>query len=133
MRYYLTSRPENYEALLIIEDYLTAKGWIDVSEYYHDVQQFEGIKKCDLFIVLLPCDAASWIEMGAALAVSKPVMILSPNYNLLDETPFRQNSNIAEQLIDEDIIILAFQAYKRGRKIKNKKEKKHGENSTSWL
>ena len=52
------------------------------------IAEMDGVRKADVLIVLLPGGFGTHVEIGAALALGKPVILHSPDQKTL-ETPYR--------------------------------------------
>jgi nucleoside 2-deoxyribosyltransferase len=52
------------------------------------IAELDGVSKADVLIVLLPGGFGTHVEIGAALALGKPVILHSPDQKTL-ETPYR--------------------------------------------
>ena len=98
-RFYLSTRKDrNAEAAPLLEA-LRANGWertfdwanrgaSSASEYADlAVAEIAGIRDADVLIVLLPGGYGTHVEIGAALALGKPVILHAPNRQTL-ETPY---------------------------------------------
>jgi len=98
-RFYLsTQKDRNAEAAPLLEA-LKAKGWDRTFDWadreasteseYADlaVAEIAGIRDADVVIVILPGGRGTHVEIGAALAMGKPVIIHAPNRKTL-ETPY---------------------------------------------
>ena len=51
-------------------------------------QELEAVKNADVLIVLLPGGFGTHVEIGAALALGKPVILHAPDYETLNK-PYR--------------------------------------------
>lgn len=98
-RFYLsTQKDRNAEAFPLLEA-LRTNGWkrtfdwadreaSNESEYAGlAVAEIAGIRDADVLIVILPGGRGTHVEIGAALAMGKPVIIHAPNRKIL-ETPY---------------------------------------------
>ena len=98
-RFYVSSRKDRGAQADALADVLKARGWertfkwTDQSNGGPDahaalaVEELEGVRKADVVIVLLPGGYGTHVEIGAALALGKPVIIHAPDQNILD-TPY---------------------------------------------
>ncbi len=98
-RFYLATRKDRAEQAAEIEKALNARGWErtfawtgqdDGSTEGHAktaVAELKGISEADVLIVLLPGGFGTHVEIGAALALGKPVILHSPDRKTL-ETPY---------------------------------------------
>src|ERR1039458_10050133 len=102
-RFYLSTRKDrNAEAGALLEA-LKANGWertfdwanrgASTASEYADlaVAEIAGIRDADVLIVLLPGGYVTHVEIGAALALAKPVIIHAPDQKTLD-TPDRKST-----------------------------------------
>jgi len=98
-RFYLsTQKDRNAEALPLLEA-LKTRGWERTFDWADQevsnepeyaelaVAEIKGIRDADLVIVILPGGRGTHVEIGAALAMGKPVIIHAPNRKIL-ETPY---------------------------------------------
>ena len=98
-RFYLsTQKDRNSEAAPLV-DALRALGWertfdwadreVSSESEYADlaVAEITGIRDADLVIVILPGGRGTHVEIGAALAMGKPVILHTPNRTTL-ESPY---------------------------------------------
>jgi nucleoside 2-deoxyribosyltransferase len=97
--FYLSTRKDrNAEAVPLMEA-LQARGWERTFDWanqgfsgpseYSDlaVAEISGIRDADVLIVLLPGGYGTHVEIGAALALGKPVILHAPSRETL-ETPY---------------------------------------------
>jgi nucleoside 2-deoxyribosyltransferase len=96
--YLSTQKDRNDEASPLLEA-LEAKGWersfnwsgreaSSESEYADlAVAEIAGIRSADVVIVILPGGRGTHVEIGAALAMGKPIVLHAPNRKSL-ETPY---------------------------------------------
>ena len=95
-RFYLsTQKDRNAQAFPLLEA-LRTKGWertfdwadrqaSDESDYADlAVAEISGIRDADVVIVILPGGRGTHVEIGAALAMGKPVIIHAPNRETLE-------------------------------------------------
>jgi nucleoside 2-deoxyribosyltransferase len=98
-RFYLsTQKDRNVDAAPLL-DALKSNGWERTFDWadreasgpseYSDlaVAEIAGIRDADVVIVILPGGRGTHVEIGAALAMGKPVIIHAPNRKIL-ETPY---------------------------------------------
>src|SRR5689334_7532887 len=98
-RFYLAIRRDRASHGNAIVEALKSRGWErtfdwsgkddDEPEALSELAQAElaGIQEADVLIVLLPGGRGTHVEIGAALALGKPVILCSPNRKTL-ETPY---------------------------------------------
>jgi nucleoside 2-deoxyribosyltransferase len=98
-RFYLATRKDRSEQAEPLLQALKAQGWERTFEWtaqdeastdgYADVavKELAGVRKADVLIVLLPGGFGTHVEIGAALALGKPVILHAPDRNTL-ETPY---------------------------------------------
>jgi nucleoside 2-deoxyribosyltransferase len=96
--YLSTQKDRNAEAFPLLEA-LRTNGWERTFDWadreasneseYADlaVAEIAGIRDADVVIVILPGGRGTHVEIGAALAMGKPVFIHAPNRKIL-ETPY---------------------------------------------
>jgi nucleoside 2-deoxyribosyltransferase len=96
--YLSTQKDRNAEASPLLEA-LEANGWERTFDWagreasseseYADlaVDEIAGIRNADVVIVILPGGRGTHVEIGAALAMGKPIVLHSPNRKVL-ETPY---------------------------------------------
>jgi nucleoside 2-deoxyribosyltransferase len=99
-RFYLATRKDRETQANAIAEALTAEGWkrtfvwtaedgADPDRHAELAQQeIEAIISADVLIVLLPGGYGTHVEIGAALALGKPVILHAPDRKTL-ETPYR--------------------------------------------
>ena len=97
--FYLSTRKDRSSQAKVVLESLKAHGWeptfvwSDVDDNgpdgYADVAlaELEGVREADVLIVLLPGGYGTHVEIGAALALGKPVIIHAPDHKTL-ETPY---------------------------------------------
>jgi nucleoside 2-deoxyribosyltransferase len=98
-RFYLATRKDRSAEADSLSEVLKAKGWertfawkdTDGSDSAGNaaiaVKELEGVREADVLIVLLPGGFGTHVEIGAALALGKPVILHSPDQKTL-ETPY---------------------------------------------
>ncbi len=98
-RFYLATRKDRGQQAGPLLEALKAKGWKRTFEWtpqdeastdgYAEVAQKElaGVSEADVLIVLLPGGFGTHVEIGAALALGKPVILHAPDRQTL-ETPY---------------------------------------------
>ncbi len=98
-KFYLSTKKDRGEESALIANALKNLGWVctfdwtalkDVSPSEYPAvanSEIEGIRQADVVLVLLPGGYGTHAEIGAALALGKPVIIHSPNRQVL-ETPY---------------------------------------------
>jgi nucleoside 2-deoxyribosyltransferase len=90
MKYYIASRLENAATVRKLATRLNAEGWVQTYDWTQhgsvegesverisEVAQAEiqGVKDAELVIVLLPGGRGTHVELGAAIALGKPVFL----------------------------------------------------------
>lgn len=98
-RFYVASKKDRRPEADALSERLKAYGWErtfawgDVGAADHDsyaktaAAELEGVRAADAVIALLPGGFGTHVEIGAALALGKPVIIHAPNQKVLD-TPY---------------------------------------------
>ncbi len=98
-RFYIATRKDREAQANTISDALKALGWQrtfiwtaqdvgDKDQYAMVAQQeLDAIRDAEVLIVLLPGGYGTHVEIGAALALGKPVILHSPDRKTL-ETPY---------------------------------------------
>jgi nucleoside 2-deoxyribosyltransferase len=98
-RFYLATRKDRESQANKISEALQARGWqrtfiweakdsASADEYSATAKsELDAIRNCDALIVLLPGGYGTHVEIGAALALAKPVVIHAPDQKTL-ETPY---------------------------------------------
>ena len=81
-------------------------------EAYSDIaiRELRGVLEADVLIVLLPGGYGTHVEIGAALALGKPVILYAPDRDTLDAPypcPFHYHPNVT-LLVSDEIDIAAF-------------------------
>jgi nucleoside 2-deoxyribosyltransferase len=98
-RFYLATRKDRSEQVAPLLAALKAHGWERTyawtaedeagPDQYADIalQELKGVSEADVLIVLLPGGYGTHVEIGAALALGKPVILHAPDQKTL-ETPY---------------------------------------------
>jgi nucleoside 2-deoxyribosyltransferase len=98
-RFYLATRIDRIEQATALSDALETHGWQrtfawnDAGQGTRETRgatalaELEGVRRADVLIVLLPGGFGTHVEIGAALALGKPVILHSPDRTTL-ETPY---------------------------------------------
>jgi len=98
-QFYLSTRKDRLDEAAPLLDALKANGWkqtfawVDQDAHnpreYADIAQAElaGVRGADVLIVLLPGGFGTHVEIGAALALGKQVILHAPDRKTLD-TPY---------------------------------------------
>lgn len=96
-RFYLSTRLDRSGQAADLLDRLKARGWERTLEWEINepsttegfsrlaVAQLEAIGESDIVIVLLPGGRGTYAEVGAALALGKPIILYSPDRETLDK------------------------------------------------
>jgi nucleoside 2-deoxyribosyltransferase len=96
-RFYLATRKDRSEQAAPLLEALKAQGWertfiwtaLDEAstDGYGEVAQKElaGVRDADVLIVLLPGGFGTHVEIGAALALDKPVILHAPDRETLEK------------------------------------------------
>ena len=99
-RFYVSSRKDRGKHADALAHALIAQGWKrtfewtdlgDASPESHAATaeaELQGVREADVLIVLLPGGFGTHVEIGAALALEKKVVLHSPDQKTL-ETPYR--------------------------------------------
>lgn len=100
MKYYIASRLENAEAVKRMASRLNEVGWIQTYDWtthgsvqekglerIEQVAQAEliGVREADVVIVLMPGGRGTHVELGAAIAYKKPVILFAEDGQLLQD------------------------------------------------
>src|ERR1700676_1642333 len=95
--YYLATAKDRGEELATLVEALKSHGWERRYAWNGEdeggpaqfsdiaVKKLKGVADADVLIVLLPGGRGTPVEMGAALALGKPVLIHSPNRYILEK------------------------------------------------
>jgi Nucleoside 2-deoxyribosyltransferase len=98
-RFYVSSRKDRSAQADALSEILKAKGWERTFIWTDQdgkgpgghaeiaVKELEGVQAADVLVVLLPGGYGTHVEIGAALAMGKAVIIHSPDHKIL-ETPY---------------------------------------------
>jgi nucleoside 2-deoxyribosyltransferase len=98
-RFYIAARKDRSVQADALSEQLRSKGWErtfvwsgqdanDVTSYPSlATAELDGVRSADVLIVLLPGGFGTHVEIGAALALGKPVVIHAPDQRTL-ETPY---------------------------------------------
>ena len=97
-RFYFSTRKDRSSAATALLEVLVSQGWkrtyvwsdITLSpDQFGDVatSEIQGIQSADLVVVLLPGGYGTHVEIGAALAFGKPVILHAPDQGTLN-TPY---------------------------------------------
>lgn len=99
-RFFLSTRKDRAVEANALSDKLRAHGWERTYEWKDEdgagpeahaavaLAELEGVRNADVLVVLLPGGFGTHVEIGAALALGKPVILHSPDQQTL-ETPYR--------------------------------------------
>jgi nucleoside 2-deoxyribosyltransferase len=98
-RFYLSTQKDRASQAEALLEALKAEGWERTFDWvgqgnigpdrYADTAtaELQGVREADVVIVLLPGGRGTHVEIGAALALGKPVILHSPDRETLD-TPY---------------------------------------------
>jgi nucleoside 2-deoxyribosyltransferase len=98
-RFYLATQKDRAAQAEAISEAMKAHGWERTFTWTgHDegsleayaktaVAELNGVREADVLIVLLPGGFGTHVEIGAALAMGKPVILHAPDRKIL-ETPY---------------------------------------------
>ena len=98
-RFYLSTRKDRIAEAAALLEALKRHGWEQTFDWadqnregpreYADIALAElaGVREADVLIVLLPGGYGTHVEIGAALALGKPVILHAPDHKTL-ETPY---------------------------------------------
>src|SRR6266849_672581 len=98
-RFYLSMRKDRSAQAGVLLEALKAKGWertldwTDQSDIGPEgyavtaLAEIAAVREADVLVVLLPSGYGTHVEIGAALALGKPVILHAPNRKTLD-TPY---------------------------------------------
>jgi nucleoside 2-deoxyribosyltransferase len=99
-RFYISSKKDRSAQANALAEKLKGRGWERTYTWTaHDgegadgharvaLAELDGVQKADVLIVLLPGGFGTHVEIGAALALGKSVILHSPDQETL-ETPYR--------------------------------------------
>jgi nucleoside 2-deoxyribosyltransferase len=93
-RFYLATRIDRSAEAAPLLQALKAQGWVRTFEWTDDgidparyadaaVKELAGVREADVVIVLLPGGRGTHVEIGAALALGKPVILYAPDRDTL--------------------------------------------------
>jgi nucleoside 2-deoxyribosyltransferase len=94
-RFYVSSRKDRSTQANALSDALKVHGWERTFTWSDQggagpeghatiaVAELEGVREADVLIVLLPGGFGTHVEIGAALALGKPVILHAPNHETL--------------------------------------------------
>jgi nucleoside 2-deoxyribosyltransferase len=120
-RLYLATRKDRGEQTAALLQALMSQGWERTYSWaagdeetvgqYSDIalRELKGVEEADVLIVLLPGGYGTHVEIGAALALGKPVILHAPNRKTLETPypcPFHYHPNV-RLLVSEEIDIAA--------------------------
>src|SRR5271166_1321617 len=123
--FYLSTKKDRLDQATPLLDALKANGWKQTFAWsdrgtqshsgYADVALAElaGVREADVLIVLLPGGFGTHVEIGAALALEKPVILHAPDQKTL-ETPYRcifHHHPGVKILISENVDVTAILAH----------------------
>lgn len=97
-RFYLSTRKDRITDANAVRDALKQLGWTqtfdwgasEASKQGHAeiaLAEIEGVRDADILIVLMPGGFGTHVEIGAALALGKPVILHAANEEVL-QTPY---------------------------------------------
>jgi nucleoside 2-deoxyribosyltransferase len=114
-RFYISTRYDRRTDAATLMDLLRRRGWVPsfdwtgVQDYSNlaalAVAEIDGVREADAVIVLLPGGFGTHVELGAALAFGKPLVVHARNRSVLEEPyPCVFHYHPAVQLIVSDIL-----------------------------
>jgi nucleoside 2-deoxyribosyltransferase len=122
-RFYLATRKDRDQEANALSQALTDRGWKRTFVWSAQdgagasrhaeiaVQELNGVREADVLVVLLPGGFGTHVEIGAALALGKPVILCAPNQKTL-ETPypcvFHYHPNVrifVSETLDVDMVV----------------------------
>jgi nucleoside 2-deoxyribosyltransferase len=94
-RFYLSTRKDRSAQAAALLEALEIQGWERTYTWtddyispddYADIAKAElaGVRQADVLVVLLPGGYGTHVEIGAALALGKPVILHAPNRHILE-------------------------------------------------
>src|SRR5437868_2356836 len=98
-RFYLSTRKDHSAQAVVLLEALRGQGWERTLDWtaqnnvgpdgYADtaLAEIAAVRGADVLVVLLPGGYGTHVEIGAALALGKPVILHSPDRKTLD-TPY---------------------------------------------
>ena len=98
-RFYLSTRKDRGAQAVVLLEALETQGWERTLDWtaqksvgpdgYADIAMAEiaAVREADVLVVLLPGGYGTHVEIGAALALGKPVILHAPDRKTLD-TPY---------------------------------------------
>ena len=119
--FYLATRKDRGEHAALLLRALKSQGWErtyswtaedgEDTEQYSDIamRELKGVEEADVLIVLLPGGYGTHVEIGAALALGKPVILHAPDRKTLDSPypcPFHYHPNV-RLFVSEEIDVAA--------------------------
>ena len=123
--FYLATAKDRGEELTVLIDALKSRGWERTYAWTGEdeggpaqfadvaVKELKGVADADVLIVLLPAGRGTHVEIGAALALGKPVVLHSPNRDILEKPypcAFHYHPGVTllvSEAIDVDAILAA--------------------------
>src|SRR5262245_56615832 len=99
-RFYVSSRKDRSNQANALSEKLIARGWERTFTWNAlngegpegharvALAELDGVSRADVLVVLLPGGFGTHVEIGAALALGKPVVLHAPDQKTL-ETPYR--------------------------------------------
>ena len=121
-RFYLATKKDSGEQAAAISHALKAHGWErtyawtaedEGADRYADIalNELKGVTEADVLIVLLPGGYGTHVEIGAALALGKPVILHAPDRKTLNEPypcPFHYHPRVrllVSETLDIDALV----------------------------
>jgi nucleoside 2-deoxyribosyltransferase len=116
-RFYLATRKDRGEQAADLLHALKSQGWERTyswtaeeagdSEQYSEIalKELKGVEEADVLIVLLPGGYGTHVEIGAALALGKTVILHAPDIKTLNSPypcPFHYHPNV-KRFVSEEI------------------------------
>ena len=122
-RFYLSTRKDRNAQAGVLLEALKAKGWERALDWtdqndigpdgYADtaLAEIAAVREADVLVVLLPGGYGTHVEIGAALALGKPIILHAPDRKTLD-TPYPcifhyhpQVKLLVSQVLDVDEVL----------------------------
>jgi nucleoside 2-deoxyribosyltransferase len=120
-RFYLATKKDRSDQAADLLRALKSQGWERTyswtseekgnAEQYSEIalKELKGVEEADVLIVLLPGGYGTHVEIGAALALGKSVILHAPDHETLDSPypcPFHYHPNV-QLFVSEEIDVAA--------------------------